>query len=266
MQPPPRMYSRLVTDTKNQVLVLFGGDGQSHYLADTWLFDLKTPAMAAVEGRGGPAAALRSFRGLRPRAGPGSSIGGGFHRDDLDDMWASMPPRKSGGGWPGRCRPAPTSAPTWRRRSGIAAGVATAVPPIMAAAATCSMPVRTTYGYRIDQETLFRPDKPAPQQRPAETAGRPERPRPAGRPRAAEDAGRATEEPAGQSMGGAGRPGPRARRRAPGAAPPSTATAAASSTGAAGTAATTAATWTPTTSPAHTWISSAEAPEYPHRL
>ncbi|MCP5112594.1 MAG: hypothetical protein GY953_17340, partial [bacterium] len=39
-EPPPRMNSRIVTDRKNGVLVLFGGDGQTHYLADTWLFDL----------------------------------------------------------------------------------------------------------------------------------------------------------------------------------------------------------------------------------
>ena len=34
-EPPPRMNSRMVYDEKNQVIVMFGGDGQSHYLADT---------------------------------------------------------------------------------------------------------------------------------------------------------------------------------------------------------------------------------------
>jgi hypothetical protein len=47
---PPRMNSRMVTDSRNEKLVLFGGDGQSHYLADTWLFDLKTRAWRASNG------------------------------------------------------------------------------------------------------------------------------------------------------------------------------------------------------------------------
>src|SRR2546421_421357 len=41
-QPPPRMNTRIVTDTRHNMLVVFAGDGQSHYLADTWLFDLET--------------------------------------------------------------------------------------------------------------------------------------------------------------------------------------------------------------------------------
>jgi hypothetical protein len=36
------MNTRLVCDTKNQQLVVFGGDAQSHYLSDTWILDLKT--------------------------------------------------------------------------------------------------------------------------------------------------------------------------------------------------------------------------------
>ncbi|MCE9532220.1 MAG: hypothetical protein K8T89_14040 [Planctomycetes bacterium] len=85
-QPPPRMYYRLVTDTKNQVLVAFGGDGQSHYLADTWIFDLKTRKWREANVAGPP-----------PRAGhftvynPKTSqvlVGSGFNNDNLRDLWA----------------------------------------------------------------------------------------------------------------------------------------------------------------------------------
>jgi hypothetical protein len=36
------MNTRMMCDTKNQQLVLFNNDAQSDYLADTWIFDLKT--------------------------------------------------------------------------------------------------------------------------------------------------------------------------------------------------------------------------------
>jgi hypothetical protein len=86
VQPPPRMYSRLVCDTRNQALVLFGGDGQSHYLADTWIFDLKSRTWreAAVAG---PLPRAGHFTVFDPKTG-WTIIGGGFHRDDLDDLWA----------------------------------------------------------------------------------------------------------------------------------------------------------------------------------
>jgi hypothetical protein len=40
--PRPRNYSRMVLDPLNKVLVLFGGDGEDRYFADTWLFHLAT--------------------------------------------------------------------------------------------------------------------------------------------------------------------------------------------------------------------------------
>ena len=39
------MNTRIVTDMKNGVLVVFGGDAQKAYLADTWIFDLKEQAL-----------------------------------------------------------------------------------------------------------------------------------------------------------------------------------------------------------------------------
>src|ERR1051326_1377055 len=42
VEPPPRLNTRMVGDPRNQLLVLFGGDAQSRYLSDTWLYDLKT--------------------------------------------------------------------------------------------------------------------------------------------------------------------------------------------------------------------------------
>jgi len=40
--PPPRHYARLVTDPVNKVMVLWGGDGEDRFLADTWILDLQT--------------------------------------------------------------------------------------------------------------------------------------------------------------------------------------------------------------------------------
>jgi len=38
--PRPRHYARLVTDPVNKLIVLWGGDGEDRFFADTWLFDL----------------------------------------------------------------------------------------------------------------------------------------------------------------------------------------------------------------------------------
>ena len=38
-EPPLRCSARMVYDSKNKVMVLFGGDAQSKVLADTWVFD-----------------------------------------------------------------------------------------------------------------------------------------------------------------------------------------------------------------------------------
>ena len=46
VEPPARCNSRMVYDSKHQVIVLFGGDGQDRALADTWIFDVKTQTWA----------------------------------------------------------------------------------------------------------------------------------------------------------------------------------------------------------------------------
>ena len=87
LQPPPRMNTRMVTDTRNQVLVLFGGDGQSHYLADTWLYDLKSREWRLSKAPGGPEARAGHFTVYDPQTG-WVIIGGGYNRRNLTDMWA----------------------------------------------------------------------------------------------------------------------------------------------------------------------------------
>lgn len=85
--PPPRMCTRMVCDSRNKVMVVFGGDSQTHYLQDTWMFDLEKDRWTQS----------KNARTPEPRAGhftiydPGTGlvlIGGGYNRKDLSDMWA----------------------------------------------------------------------------------------------------------------------------------------------------------------------------------
>lgn len=87
LEPPPRMATRLVCDAQNEALVLFGGDAQTHFLADTWIYDARIRRWRASEAAGSPP----------PRAGHVAVwdatsgwvlIGGGYNREDLTDMWA----------------------------------------------------------------------------------------------------------------------------------------------------------------------------------
>ncbi|MEW5974976.1 MAG: kelch repeat-containing protein [Acidobacteriota bacterium] len=86
-QPPPRMNTRLVCDTRHQVLVLFGGDSQSHYLNDTWLYDLKRREWRPSRAEGAPAARAGHFTVYDPKTG-WVFVGGGYNTKDLEDMWA----------------------------------------------------------------------------------------------------------------------------------------------------------------------------------
>ena len=86
-QPSPRMCTRLVCDTKNEVLVLFGGDAQSEYRADTWVFDTRTSQWRKSGSPGGPPPRAGHFTVYDPATG-WVIIGGGYNRQDLTDMWA----------------------------------------------------------------------------------------------------------------------------------------------------------------------------------
>ncbi|HYX06374.1 MAG TPA: hypothetical protein VE912_06530, partial [Bacteroidales bacterium] len=53
---PPRIASRLVYDDKNRVMVCFGGDNHTHYLADTWIFDPEKLMWKKSKTKAGPEA------------------------------------------------------------------------------------------------------------------------------------------------------------------------------------------------------------------
>lgn len=153
-EPPPRMATRLVCDTKNKRLVLFGGDGQSLYLADTWLYDTATRAWSVSKARHAPP----------PRAGhftvhdPGSGlviVGGGYDRDgERSDMWGYDPGNDR---WVRLVGSVPTgwyvSADLAPDRRMILLTTATENP---ADDRNCDeiFTVRTTYCYRIDLDGL----------------------------------------------------------------------------------------------------------------
>ncbi len=156
VEPPPRINTRLVCDTKNQVLVLFGGDSQSEYRADTWLFDLKSRKWRASKSPGGPEARAGHFTVFDPQTG-WVIVGGGYNRTDLTDMWAYD-----------------AAQDRWQRLVGvvptgfyITADIAPEKRLILlvtntrdpADQETCNIlyPVRTTYGYRVDPETVVAP-------------------------------------------------------------------------------------------------------------
>jgi hypothetical protein len=176
LQPPPRMCTRMVTDAKNQAIVLFGGDGQSRFLADTWIYDLKARAWRASRAPGGPEARAGHFTVYDPETG-WVILGGGYNRRDLADMWAYDAAKDA-----------------WQRLAGevpaafyIAADLAPERRTILLVAnsrrpgdtMTCNIlfPVRTTYGYRIDPETILKPgpvepQKALPKRAPAESPER----------------------------------------------------------------------------------------------
>lgn len=165
VQPPPRMNTRLVCDTKNQLLVLFGGDGQSHYLADTWLYDLKTRQWRAAKAPGGPAPRAGHFTVYDPATG-WVIIGGGYNRTDLTDMWAYDAAAD-------RWQSLPGSVPTGFYLSADIAPekrllvlVTNTRKPGDRMSCNILYPVRTTYGYRIEKRTLARSGAPPSPQQP----------------------------------------------------------------------------------------------------
>ena len=163
--PPPRMVTRMVCDTRRNVLVVFAGDGQTHYLADTWIFDLRTREWRTSRAPGGPAPRAGHFTVYDPETGL-VLVGGGYNRRDLTDMWAYD-----------------AGADRWRRAEGevptgfyLSADLAPVKRLILLAANSrtpgdrtgCNVlfPVRATYGYRIAAEGLLRAGDEAVKQAP----------------------------------------------------------------------------------------------------
>jgi hypothetical protein len=149
VQPPPRTNTRLVCDTRNQLLVVFAGDGQSHYLADTWLFDLKSRQWRQAKTGVGPEPRAGHFSVYDPESG-WVIIGGGYNRKGLTDMWAYEP-----------------ATERWRRLAGdvpigfyLSADIAAEQRLILLATSkrrqddrhSCNVlyPIRTTYAYYLD--------------------------------------------------------------------------------------------------------------------
>jgi hypothetical protein len=156
IQPTPRMNTRTVSDLKNQVIVLFGGDSESHYLADTWLYDLRTRTWRASKTQAGPEARAGHFTVYHPDSG-WVVIGGGYNRKDLTDMWAYD-----------------AGEDRWQRLTGVVptgfyltADIAPEKQTLLLVTnsrspgdrMTCNIvyPVRTTYAYRIDQRNWVQP-------------------------------------------------------------------------------------------------------------
>jgi hypothetical protein len=176
VEPPPRMNARMVTDTRNRLVVLFGGDGQKAYLADTWIFDLRSHTWRASKAPGGPPPRAGHFAVYDPRTGL-VIIGGGYNRQDLSDMWAYD-----------------AAKDRWQRLAGavpagfyISGDIAPEQRLILLTTNTrkpgdrrnCNTlyPVRTTFGYRIDAKTMASPDqklqthRPMPKRDPEEMRG-----------------------------------------------------------------------------------------------
>jgi len=86
-EPAGRIASRLVYDRKNRVMVFFGGDHHTHYLADTWIYDPARHQWKRSETSQGPVARAGHFTVYDPGTG-WVIIGGGYNREDLTDMWA----------------------------------------------------------------------------------------------------------------------------------------------------------------------------------
>ncbi len=176
LEPPPRMNTRLVCDRRNEVLVLFGGDGQTEYLADTWLFDLRARRWRKSEAPGGPAARAGHFTVWDPRTGL-VIIGGGYNSADLDDMWgydaARDRWRKLVGQVPKGFYLTGDIAPERR----LILVVTNTRRPGDSMSCNILYPVRTTYGYRIDEQGLFASaaevaaSGPIPKRAPEELAG-----------------------------------------------------------------------------------------------
>jgi hypothetical protein len=143
------MNMRLVDDARSNVLVLFGGDGQSRYLAETWLYDLKTRSWPQSKALANPEARAGHFTVYDSGIG-WVLVGVVYHRGDLTD---NVGLRR------GARQLAQTRCPSAYRRlhfRGYCAGKTAACARCQHGRAedrsTCNVlySVPTTYGFRID--------------------------------------------------------------------------------------------------------------------
>ena len=164
VEPPPRMNTRLVCDTKNQVMVLFGGDSQHEYLADTWLFDLKTETWRRANPPGAPAPRAGHFTVYDPEAG-WVIIGGGYNRQDLTDMWVFDAAQDR---WQKLIGEVPTGfciSADYAPDQGLILLVTDTRKPGDTMTCNVLYPVRTTYIFRFEKETVLAPEStPQPPQ------------------------------------------------------------------------------------------------------
>ena len=152
--PPPRMNTRLVADTRSRALVLFGGDAQSGYLNDTWLFDLRTLAWRRSNASPAPEARAGHFTVFDPETG-WTIIGGGYNHRDLTDMWAYDPAKDHWRRLPGEVPPAFYHTADIAPQQRLIVLVASARAPGDTRACNVLYPVRITYGYRLDRPSTL---------------------------------------------------------------------------------------------------------------
>ena len=153
IEPPPRMDTRLVYDSRNRVMVLFAGDGQSRYLADTWLYSVSARTWRKSRAPGGPPARAGHFTVYDPQTG-WVLVGGGYNRVNLTDLWAYD---AAGDVWRKLRGDVPTG---WHITADIAPRhnviVLTTADKTPGDRSACNelYPVRTTYAFRISREGL----------------------------------------------------------------------------------------------------------------
>lgn len=93
--PLPRYYASMVTDTKNQLLVLFGGHGGTMVLGDTWVFDPAKDQWRKSKSAARPSLSAMPAMSFDEKAGLTLLLSGWVY-DAAADEWKTV--KLSGGG------------------------------------------------------------------------------------------------------------------------------------------------------------------------
>jgi len=99
--PLPRYYACMVTDTKNKLLVLFGGHGGNRALADTWVFDGAKDQWRRSKSKAHPPFTSRPAMSFDPKHGL-VFLSTGWIYDAAGDEWKKLAvksPKKYFSGW-----------------------------------------------------------------------------------------------------------------------------------------------------------------------